>query len=394
VVGCSVEAWSAWEWEKEDRMVTDVYDRLAQHLDNLPSGYPRTESGVELRILRRLFTPEDAELALHLTLLPEPARVVARRAQIPVEEAARRLEEMGRKGLIYVYRREGKEPEYMAIHFVIGIYEFQVSRLDPELVHDLEEYGPTWFDQAAWDKAPQLRTIPVSESIDAQTEVMVYEQAEALVRAHDRFAVAPCICRQEKQIAGEGCDKPLETCLVMGSAATYYVRNGLGRTIDQEEALALLAQAEEEALVLQPGNSKAAGNICMCCGCCCGILTNIKRHPRPASMVASAFVAALDAETCTGCGTCELRCQMEAIHLDNGVAALDLDRCIGCGLCVTTCPTESLSLQRKPEAEQPYVPRDSVDANIRLGQARGKLTTGGLVGMLVKSRVDRLLTPR
>jgi Pyruvate/2-oxoacid:ferredoxin oxidoreductase delta subunit len=375
-------------------MAVDVYDRLAQHLDNLPSGYPRTESGVELRILRHLFTPEDAELALHLTLLPEPARVVARRARIPVEEAARRLEEMDRRGLIYTYRREGREPEYMAIHFAVGIYEFQVSRLSPELVHDFEEYAPTWFDQTAWDKAPQLRTIPVSESIDTQVEVMDYEQAEALVRARDRFAVAPCICRQEMQIAGEGCDRPMENCLVMGSAASYYVRNGLGRTIDQEEALALLVQAEEEALVLQPGNHKKSGNICMCCGCCCGILRNVKRHPRPASMVASAFVAALDAETCTGCGTCELRCQVEAVVLDNGTAVLNLDRCIGCGLCVTTCPTDSLSMVRKPEAEQPYVPRNSVDANLRLGRARGKLSIREIVGMLVKSRVERLLARR
>jgi Pyruvate/2-oxoacid:ferredoxin oxidoreductase delta subunit len=375
-------------------MATDVYDRLAQHLDSLPSGYPRTEGGVEMRILRRLFTPEDAELALHLTLLAEPARVIARRAKIPVEEATRRLEEMERRGLIFVFHREGREPEYMATHWAIGIYEFQVSRLDPAFVDDIEEYGPIWFDQTAWDRAPQLRIIPVGESIGAQTEVMAYEQAEVLVRSQDRLAVAPCICRQEQQIAGEGCDKPMEACLVMGSAATYYVHNGLGRAIDQEEALALLTQAEEEALVLQPGNAKDAINICMCCGCCCGILTKIKQHPRPASIVASAFVAALDAETCTGCGTCELRCQIEAIVVDNGKAALDQDRCIGCGLCVTTCPTESLSMVRKPEAEQPYVPKDLVDTNIKLGQARGKLSTGGLMGMLVKSKVDRLLARR
>ena len=375
-------------------MATDVYERLAQHLDNLPAGYPRTDSGVELRILRRLFTPEDAELALHLALLSEPARVIARRAKIPVEEATRRLQEMERKGLVYVSHQEGKEPEYMATQWAIGIYEFQVNRLDPEFVHDVEEYGPAWFDQSAWDKAPQLRTIPVGESINAQVEVMPYEQAEALVRAHDQLAVAPCICRKEKQIAGEGCDKPLETCLIMGEAAAYYVHNDLGRAIDQEEALAILAQAEEEGLVLQPGNSKDSGNICMCCGCCCGILTNIKRQPKPASIVASAFVAALDAETCVGCGTCEDRCQMEAIHLEDGKAALDLDRCIGCGLCVTTCPTGSLSLLRKPKAEQPYVPKDAVDATIRLGQARGKLNAGKLVGMLVKSKVDRLLAPK
>ena len=41
-------------------MYLDVYEKLAQHLDNLPPGYPRTESGVEMRILRRLFTPKEA----------------------------------------------------------------------------------------------------------------------------------------------------------------------------------------------------------------------------------------------------------------------------------------------------------------------------------------------
>ncbi len=85
---------------------------------------------------------------------------------------------------------------------------------------------------------------------------------------------------------------------------------------------------------------------------------------------------------------------MEAISLDDDHAVQDLDRCIGCGLCVTTCPTESLSLVRKPESEQPYVPKDFVETNIKLGQARGKLGTGELVRMMVKSKVDRLLAPR
>jgi electron transport complex protein RnfB len=380
-------------------MATDVYERLALFLDDLPAGFPATESGVEQRILRHLFTPEEAELALHLTLLSEPARVIARRAKIPVEEATQRLQEMERKGLIFVFHREGKEPEYMATHWAIGVYEFQVNRLNPEFVHDVEEFGPAWFDQSSWDRAPQLRTIPVGESIDAQVEVMPYERAEALVRAQNRLAVGPCICRKESQIAGHGCDLPLETCLVMGSAATYYVQNGLGRTIDQTEALAILTKAEEVGLVLQPGNAKEALNICACCGCCCGILTNVKRHPKPASLVASPFVAALDVETCEGCGTCETRCQMEAVYLANGGsggehAVLDLDRCIGCGLCVTTCPTGALSLVRKPKGEQPYVPRDLVDTNIKLGQARRKLTTGGMVSMLVRSKVDRLLAPK
>jgi len=41
--------------------MTDVYQRLAHHLDRLPAGYPATENGVELRILQRLFTADEEE---------------------------------------------------------------------------------------------------------------------------------------------------------------------------------------------------------------------------------------------------------------------------------------------------------------------------------------------
>ena len=236
--------------------------------------------------------------------------------------------------------------------------------------------------------------MPVGESIDAQLAAMDYEQAEVLVRAQHKFSVAPCVCRQEKHVAGGGCDKPLETCMAFGDGAEYYIRNGWGRAINLGEALAILKQAEQSGLVLQPSNSKDAAFICACCGCCCGVLTNVKRHPKPGSIIASAFRAALDWDACDGCGICETRCQMEAIAVDNGKAALDLDRCIGCGLCVTTCPSEALSLARKPEAEQPFVPQTFVDTTIRVGKARGKLGNAELAGMLVRSKVDRLLAPR
>ena len=34
--------------------MTDVYKRLAKKLDELPNGYPETESGVELKILEKI----------------------------------------------------------------------------------------------------------------------------------------------------------------------------------------------------------------------------------------------------------------------------------------------------------------------------------------------------
>ena len=54
----------------------DVYQRLRKHIDDMPIPYPETRSGVELRILRRLFTPEEAEVALGLSAVPEPVEKI------------------------------------------------------------------------------------------------------------------------------------------------------------------------------------------------------------------------------------------------------------------------------------------------------------------------------
>lgn len=371
-------------------MPPDVYQQLARFLDDLPGGFPSTDSGVEIKILKRLFTPEEAALAMHLALIGEPPRVIARRAGKPLAQVAETLARMERKGLIYARHEEGKEPHYTATHFVVGIYEFQLNKMDAELAAYFDEYLPHYLQLDVWKKAPQLRTIPVGESIDPGLEVMDYERAEALVRSQTKFSVAPCICRQEKELLGERCDKPMETCLSFGTGADFYVRNGMGRTIEMEEALAILKLAEQAGLVLQPGAAKGASFICCCCGCCCGVLTNIKRHPRPAELMHAAFYAVHDDDLCDGCGLCLDRCQMEAIALDDGIARVDRARCIGCGLCVTACPNQAISLMRKPDSEQPSLPRTSVGTHIRLGKTRGVLSNRKLAGIAVRSMWDRI----
>lgn len=375
-------------------MADTVYHQLACHLDDLPGGYPATESGVELRILRRLFTPDEATLALYLTLLPEEVPVIAHRTGLSVEEASERLASLARKGLCYSLQPEDGPGRYMAIQFAIGIWEFHVQDLDEELIRDFDEYLPTLLNLDVWRKVPQLRTIPVGESIPTSAEVMPYEQADILIRRHSRFAIAPCICRRERNMVGEGCDRPLETCLSMGTAADFYVRNGLGRPATLDEVLQLLVRADEAGLVLQPGNMRNAGYLCMCCGDCCAVLRTVRRHPHPTSIVRSAFYSTVDAALCDGCGTCLDRCQMEAIDLNSGFAEILGHRCIGCGLCVTTCPTGAAALQRRPEAEVPFVPRNTIEMHLRLSRARGKLSTGGLVSMGLRSQLDRVRVRR
>ena len=51
----------------------------------------------------------------------------------------------------------------------------------------------------------------------------------------------------------------------------------------------------------------------------------------------------VDKEKCTGCGTCEETCPVEAIKV-NEKAEVDEENCIDCGACVDECPEGALSL--------------------------------------------------
>ena len=138
-----------------------------------------------------------------MTLIPEESRVIARRAKIDGEEADRRLAGMSKKGLIYTISRKGDPPRYIATQMLIGIWEFHVNDLDPDFIRDMDEYLPTLLDHDTWSKVPQMRTIPVGRSINAQLEVYPYERAEELVRGRKKAVVAPCICRLERSMVNE-----------------------------------------------------------------------------------------------------------------------------------------------------------------------------------------------
>ncbi len=349
---------------REVVMVDAPYARLAQHLDRLPGGFAPSETGAELRLLAQLFTPEEAELAVHLTLGREDTATIAARAGLPLARATLLLESMSAKGLILSSATADGALAFQAAPFIVGIYEFQVNHLTPDFLEVLHEYWRTMKRRPPVRTIPQMRTIPVAKSLTTHVEALPYEQAWELTREHAKLAVAPCICRRHAKLLGKGCDAPEESCLVFGDWADYYVRTGRARAIDRAELEAILTRAEAEALVLQPNNARSIVFICCCCGCCCGVLGALKRHPHPAAVAASSFIAAFDAGQCQACMICLDRCQMEALVAEGEGVTFNAARCIGCGLCVTTCTSGALTLVRKPESETSPIPAD-IDATWR-----------------------------
>ena len=148
---------------------------------------------------------------------------------------------------------------------------------------------------------------------------------------------------------------------MLGFYADYYVDQGMGRRITQEEALDILELAEEAGLVHQFADSLDPGAICNCCPDCCGDLRVLKMLPNPAAFAVSNHFSQVEPDLCNACEVCVDRCPMDAISMTaEDVANINLDRCIGCGLCINACPTEALILVSKPEEarrEPPFTSR-------------------------------------
>ncbi len=350
----------------------DRYERLAKHLDKLPAGFPATASGVELRILKRLFTPEEADAAVVLTMFPEPAEVIAKRLGRKESDVETLFSSMSRKGLI---GRSGKEQnKYMAANFINGIWEYHVNSLYEELVRDVNEYIPQiWEKRWAKQKTQQHRVVPVEKSVSVELNIMPYEKAENIIKNQSLIVVAPCICRKEQRIIGKGCDKPLEACLMLGANAHFYEQNNLGRSISQQEALDILNRGIDAGLVLQPSNSQKPFVICMCCGCCCMVLKNLNHMKEPARVACTNYYVTVDKDDCTGCHGCENICQMGAITVENESAVVNLARCIGCGLCVTRCEFNAITLVEREEVEKVTIPENSIEQYMNMAREKSTM---------------------
>ncbi|MDY6874998.1 MAG: 4Fe-4S binding protein [Chloroflexota bacterium] len=353
-------------------MPEDIYRKLAQRLDTIPNGFPATESGVELRLLAKIFAPEEAALAVVMRLTREPATDIAARANVDPDAAYRMLKGMARKGLIRAKRGED-QLIFGLMPFVVGIYEEQLPRMDTELATLFEQYyQETQGGIIIRDMPAVHRVVPVEEAIPFDLEIFPYERATELLEGAKSWGVRDCICRVQQRLVGKGCDHPVENCLVFAPVEGAFDHSKVDRAITKEEALHILHEAEEAGLVHCPGNYRDGVHyICNCGTCCCGILRGVAEFGIPTAVARSNFYALVDAEACIGCGECVERCQFEALAVPEDICVVDYARCVGCGLCATVCTTGALRLERRPEGEGSPPPADIKEWMIQRAQERG-----------------------
>ena len=374
-----------------------VYVKLQKHLDRQAVGFPATRSGAEIKILKHIFSPGEAEIACCLSYKFEPLELIVSRAGHLVnssDELEKSLDRIQKKGGIESRIKNGKM-HYCNAPLVVGMYEFQLNRMTPDFIKDFNEYTSDrkFGIEFLSTKLPQMRTIPIAKSIHPQHNSSTFDEVTALLQqAEEPFVIFECICRKKKSLAGHTCkitDRQ-ETCLAVGSMARTALLSGSGREITREEALSIIEQNQKQGLVLQPSNSQKAEFICSCCGCCCGMLGIHQALPKPMEFWASNFYAAVDRDTCEGCGACVKRCQVDAVKVSakKQPAVVDLDRCLGCGVCVPACPTQSITLVKKPAEVRPPQTREDLHEIIAAGR-KGRLGKLKLTGKLIVDSVRK-----
>jgi ferredoxin len=333
--------------------------------------------------LKHIFTPIQALVGSKLEFMPKPLPEIyksLKEESLTYEQVEETLDEMLKTGLIMGTVKKVGEQEvkiYAATPFMLGFYEFQMNKMTEDFVHDVDKYFEEAFmDELNTTKIQQLRTIPIEKEIGVERDIANYDDFRYyLENCGEPIVLNECICRKKNDIIGKSCEKTdlREACFSFRSAGKAYLDRGLGRIITKEEALEIIEQAEREGLVLQAGNSQRPTSLCTCCGCCCNLLYNEKRLDAPAQFLGSNFFAQVDKELCTGCGTCETRCQMDAVDIIENLSNINLDRCIGCGVCVPTCPEEAITLIEKEEKDKTIPAKNIVETYLKIAEKKADL---------------------
>ncbi|MCX6550678.1 MAG: 4Fe-4S binding protein [Acidobacteria bacterium] len=370
----------------------DIYERLADALAALPHGFARTASGVEIELMKKAFTSEEAWLASHLTRTPETAAEIAKRVGRDVGDVTATLESLLPRGLVAlpgstagggILKEEMKgEKQYRLRPFMVGWYEASMRRLDKEFAELFEKFIIEGGGERVFAPRPGLLGV-VPQRGTLKPEWIAREphlDIDAHFERHERFLVIPCVCKREVEVLGHaGCRTPMQRCGFVGLPP----QTPLGETVlDREQAKALFAKLEKQGHVhlafygfTMFADAPQFMGTCNCCSCCCGVMHGPKlasldvSHQGPQK---SNYRAVINPEPCTACGTCILRCPVDAItegpkrlpsgplcaatELLPGKSVVDRDTCIGCAACVTGCPEDAIVMEPVSEDEWFRVP--------------------------------------
>ena len=365
------------------------YRLLQRRLDRNVTGAPA--SPTLIKILKLLYSSDEAELARRLPSRPVALDTLSRRLGIPADELDGRLTEMARRGLVVDLAHDGRRYFTLA-PVVIGFFEMTFMRVRDDL--PMAELARLFAQYATEDERfvhsvfrgqTQVgRSLVREEALPEgdHTEILDWERASRIVQSASAAAVSLCACRHHASHLGTACDAPQRVCLTLNYAAETMVRNGNAEPLTTAEAMDVLQQSKEAGLAQTGDNvQRKVTFICNCCGCCCGMFQAVKRCDIRNAIVTSNWTVAVDPALCKGCGKCVEACPVDAIELVSSeegdgrhkVAVRDETLCLGCGVCYSACKFGAISMT--PRDRRVLTPETLFDRFVAMAIERGKLAS-------------------
>jgi len=360
------------------------YEDLRAAIQMRGGSMPAIKSPEFFALIDYLFSPEEADLAVVMPLMPASVEDIAVKASRDAAGVRSHLETMADKGLVYTFDKDSVR-FYSLLPLLPGIFEMQflsgdVSERAIKLAHLFEDYFKA-LDRYTSSTTqtpipfPVARVISVEKEIQAAYEIHPYDKVSEYIDKAEYIAVGTCYCRHHGELLGRPCAKPKDVCMGFGPDARYMAERKFGRLVSKDEARAILRRTEEAGLVHCSSNmSKYVQFVCNCCPCHCGILQSMKKFNMKGSAAVSGFITSFDADSCIACGDCLERCPMEALTMEDDSLSFDEKKCIGCGLCSSACATGSLKLVARENA--PVPPRDWRQLNASLLSSVSELLKG------------------
>jgi Fe-S-cluster-containing hydrogenase component 2 len=201
--------------------------------------------------------------------------------------------------------------------------------------------------------------------------VLPLDVISEMMKSVELIAVSNCYCRSAKQVIGDPCDHPLETCFYFDELAQMKLQTDYAREIDYQEAMEILYDCEEQGLVHNVSNCEGKiQTLCNCCECSCAVLKAWTRGLRNTTSP-SRYLIQLDHDRCTMEMDCIAACPVEALQAVDGKLVIDQEECLGCGLCIPSCPNGALSLRIREAPPKIYRDNDALFRKIYAESALG-----------------------
>lgn len=356
-------------------------------------GYGTELTDTSFELLMRCFTEDEAKAFVEEMPWGQAFTAVDMYAKggRPIEECSEICEHAAREGFLERFERTNGVT-YNQVALIVGSLEYQMPKEveDPSfnmvemcldkhmMVEDFHACG-----------TPAEYTVPCHKSVVADDAILPYDDAEAIIRTKNKFAIAPCYCRYTALIeSGEDfptfeefangaledyfsplCDQRMETCLLFGGAAEYWIWMGMAREITMDDALRYLQRSVDDGFIIQSLFDKDTENFCSCHADSCKLFLQWNAFKDPAKTAASApfqqishYLLEVDLDKCIKCGACEARCPIHAITMDEetGYPVVN-EMCFRCGQCGYTCPAEARKLTARPAELNCELPQSLLD---------------------------------